>query len=272
MNELTSLAQVLALRQRQDDRVGFHVTPDWLQGRTSFGGLIAVLGVQAMRDLAGADWPLRALQTNFIGPIDAGPVEVRVQVIRAGRNVRQVQASVMRDGDVSALLVGVFGAARVSSLDELRPRRPEVSLTPEDSAWRPFVPGVAPNFVQHLDMRWAEGDLPYGGGSAWHSRIHLRLVQPHGVDDELMTVMLADAAPTPAIGRVRQPTPASSVSWSLELRPQAGAHTDTDPQAWWRVDKDTHAAGGGYINESSKLWTPSGELAALGYQVVAVYA
>lgn len=271
MNELTSLAQVLAQRQRQEGSVGFDVTPDWLQGRTSFGGLIAVLGVQAMRDVAGADWPLRALQTNFVGPIDAGPVEVRVQVIRAGRNVRQVQASVLRNDEVSALLVGVFGAARPSTLDELRPTRPEVSRSPETSDWRPFVPGLAPNFVQHLEMRWAEGDLPYTGGSAWHSRIHLRLVQPQGVDDELMTVMLADAAPTPAIGRVRQPTPASSVSWSLELRPVA-VHGDADPAGWWRVDKDTHAAGGGYINEASRLWTPSGELAALGYQVVAVYA
>jgi hypothetical protein len=37
------------------------------------------------------------------------------------------------------------------------------------------------------------------------------------------------------------------------------------------VDTDVIAAAGGYVNQVSKLWTPSGELASIGYQVVAVY-
>jgi hypothetical protein len=38
------------------------------------------------------------------------------------------------------------------------------------------------------------------------------------------------------------------------------------------MDKDALAVGEGYVNERTSLWTPSGQLAALGYQVVAVYA
>jgi hypothetical protein len=37
------------------------------------------------------------------------------------------------------------------------------------------------------------------------------------------------------------------------------------------MDKDALAAGAGYVNERTTLWTPDGQLAALGYQVVAVY-
>ena len=37
------------------------------------------------------------------------------------------------------------------------------------------------------------------------------------------------------------------------------------------LDKDALATGEGYVNEKTTLWTPCGQLAALGYQVVAVY-
>ncbi len=40
----------------------------------------------------------------------------------------------------------------------------------------------------------------------------------------------------------------------------------------WRMDKTALATGEGYVNEKTELWAPDGQLAALGYQVVAVYA
>ena len=60
---------------------------------------------------------------------------------------------------------------------------------------------------------------------------------------------------------------ASSVSWALELRPV----TVSDAKGYWRMDKEALATGEGYVNEKTTLWTPDGQMAALGYQVVAVY-
>jgi hypothetical protein len=59
------------------------------------------------------------------------------------------------------------------------------------------------------------------------------------------------------------------VSWELELRPVAH---ELPADGWWRIDTDAIAAAGGYVNQVSKLWSPTGDLAALGYQVVTVYA
>lgn len=84
-----------------------------------------------------------------------------------------------------------------------------------------------------------------------------------------MSVLLSDAGPTPALARLNRPAPASSVSWALELRPITD---DVAHDGIWRMDKDALAVGEGYVNERTSLWTPSGQLAALGYQVVAVYA
>ena len=270
---LTPLHALLASRTVAPDRrtVAFDVPADWSQGRTTFGGLVATLAVQAMRDLAGAAWDpsvtLRALQASFIGPVAPGPVAVAVTVLREGRHVRQVQALVQQQGQTAAHLLGVFGSPRETVVPQKAPAQPAVDRSPDDAITTPYVPGITPEFTRHIDCRWAEGQLPYSGADSWHHRLHLRL-RSEAVEAELLTVLLADTPPSPVLSQFRTPAPASSVSWELELRPVASA---AQGDAWWRVDTDVIAAAGGYVNQVTQLWTPGGELAAIGYQVVAVY-
>jgi acyl-CoA thioesterase len=272
---LTPLSTLLAARHRSGDALRFEIPDDWLQGRTSFGGLVSVLAVQAMRDVAAASWPpevaLRALQTNFIAPVEGGPVDVEVQVLREGRSVRQVQARLMQRGEVAALAVGVFGSPRDSRLPTFAPQRPAPVRPAEDIAAAPFVAGTRPNFVAHFDMRWSGGTPPFRGAAGVRdASIHLRLLDDdaRALPPELMAVMMADCSPTPVLSQFDRPTPASSVSWALELRPlPAGEPVD----GWWRADNLALAAADGYVNQQSMLWSPSGALAALAYQVVAIY-
>lgn len=272
MSTFTPLATLLAARNKLENRVRFEIPVDWLQGRTSFGGLISVIAVQAMRDVAGAAWPadvrLRALQTSFIGPVAQGPVEVEVNLLREGKNVRQVQALVKQEGQTAALLLGVFGSARETQVAPISPKRPPAPTEPEHTPLRALSPGVAPNFTQHMDMRFAGGGAPFSGTPCTSTLIHLRLIgEPaSAIDTELLTVLLADVPPTPLLSQFSKPTPASSVSWELELRPLPAS-----TEGWWRVDTEVLAAAGGYSNQATRLWSPDGELAALGYQVVTVY-
>src|SRR5688500_4610750 len=181
---LTPLSTLLAARRRADDgALRFDIPEDWLQGRTSFGGLVSVLAVQSMRDVAAGAWPqdvgLRALQTNFIAPVEGGPVDVEVQVLREGRSVRQVQARLMQRDEVCALSVGVFGSARDSRLPAFAPQRPAPARAPEDIAASPFVAGTRPHFTAHFDMRWSGGAPPFSGAEgARDASIHLRLLDP----------------------------------------------------------------------------------------------
>lgn len=272
-SSVTHLAQLLQSRVQDGQRVRFTVTPDWLQGRTTFGGLLSLLAVQAMRDVCGANWPLRALQTNFVGPVVAGHFYADITLLRQGKNIRQVQCHVTQedaDGNiqVGGVLLGVFGTGRDSTLPALMPQMPEVGKTVDEAMLLPFIPGLTPDFTQHLEFRFGEGGLPFTGAADWFSRTYLRLRQAQGIDAELMSVLLSDAGPTPALARLNRPAPASSVSWALELRPITD---DVAHDGIWRMDKDALAVGEGYVNERTSLWTPSGQLAALGYQVVAVY-
>lgn len=269
---IVPLAQLLDHREREGQRVSFRVTEDWQQGRTMFGGLLSVLAVQAMRDVCGSDWPLRALQTNFVGPVSPGVVQIDVTLLRQGKNIRQVKAQILQadaDGQeqIAGVLLGVFGSGRESALPALRPPQVAVENGIEDAFPWPFVPGMTPAFTQHLEFRHAEGGVPFTGDDVWHSRAYVRLIDHAGIDTELQAVLLADAGPTPALSQLKGFAPASSVSWALELRPvNIGQH-----DGHWRLDKDALATGEGYVNEKTTLWTPCGQLAALGYQVVAVY-
>jgi len=266
---MNSVSDLLARRSASGDTVRFAIGDDWLQGRTCYGGLISVLAVQAMRDQAGSGWPaevsLRALQTCFVGPVAPGAVEVEVQLLRQGRHVCQVQAQVRQGEQVAAVLLGVFSADRPSTLPQRPAPRHEADALPPP----PARPMGAPVFLQHFDMRWAEGPPPYTGGQGWSTCIHLRLnaAEAAAVSSELQTVLLADLSPTPVIGHLRQPSANSSVSWALELRP-----VDPGPPAgWWRADNESLMVDGGYVNQSARLWAPGGQLAAYGYQVVAVF-
>lgn len=273
MSQSTPFATLLASRTRLPDgqHVEYHVPADWGQGRTTYGGFISALTVQAMKDVAGGAWApdvrLRALQTSFIGPVVPGPARVRVQVLREGKSIRHVQATVLQGDATAALLLGVFGVERDTVVPVLSPAQPAVARSVDASMQVPFMPGLSPNFLQHLDIRWSEGVPPFSGKESWHSRLFMRLDAP-GVDPDVLTVLLADVPPTPVISNFKQPAPASSVSWELELRPLAAP---VDPAAYWRIDTDVIAAAGSYANQVSKLWSPSGELASIGYQVVAVY-
>ncbi|MCE2678845.1 MAG: thioesterase family protein [Burkholderiales bacterium] len=267
MTQLTPLSQLLEQRIQDTGCTIFTLTPDWTQGRTMFGGLLSALAVQAMRDVGGAGWPLRALQTNFVGPVAEGPVYFRVQVLREGKNVRQVKCMVESAGEVAGIMVGVFGQSRSS---ELPARSAPVAIcekTLEQAVRLPFIPGMTPNFMQHFQMHWAEGGYPCSGSDTWKTKAYLRLKNDN-IDRELCTVMLTDAPPTPTLSRFNRMVMCSSVSWSLELRvsrPLEPASGD------WRIDIDTKACGEGYTNEVATLWTPEGEAAAFGTQVVAVY-
>jgi len=88
------------------------------------------------------------------------------------------------------------------------------------------------------------------------------------VSTELQTVLLADLSPTPALGQLTRPGANSSVTWALELRPVEPG----PPEGWWRADNESLMVDGGYVNQSARLWAPGGQLAAYGYQVVAVFA
>ncbi|HEF4759591.1 TPA: thioesterase family protein [Pseudomonas putida] len=269
---LTPLADLLARRVRIEQSVFFDIPADWLQGRTSFGGLIAACSAQAMRDVAGVDWDpavrLLSLNANFVGPLTLGAVDVAVRVLRDGKNIRHILAQVSQNGQLGTVVTGVFGLARETSVPSHSPPIRQLPKSVEDSPPTPQIPGVV-NFAKHMEFRWADGQLPYSGGVDWQSSVYARFPFEGDVPAELMTIILADSSPPPVLGRFKTPVLASTVSWFVELHAPAEL---PGSEAFWLVDKHTRTASTGYVNDTTTVWTPEGKLAAFASQVMAVFA
>src|SRR5947207_10768164 len=136
----TPFSALLSHMQASDGASLLEVPEDWLQGRTLFGGLQAVVGLAAMRSLA-PDAPLRSLQVTFLAPVPGGPVTARARILRSGKSATHVEARIVDGDNTLALMVGVFGLPRTSAVT-LRPQQPDA--TPEDPVELPWIPGVTP--------------------------------------------------------------------------------------------------------------------------------
>lgn len=266
-------SSTVAARSLAGDTVNFQLGDDWQQGRTAYGGVVAALAAQAMRDVAGGDWPaevsLRSLQCAFVSVVEPGEVQVQVERLRQGRNMTQVLARIGNPGRLGSVLIGVYGADRESALTPRRPQRPSARAEAEALPSMPFIPGLMPPFLQHVETRPCEGARPFSGTPTVRSSMHLKLRDgdARAIAPEVLTVLLADMPATPALSELPRPAISSSVTWSLELRPVPAALSD----GWWRIDSESVLVEGGTINHAARLWAPDGRLGAFGTQVVTVF-
>ncbi len=273
-----SFAEIIQPTARSAESLTFTITDDWLQGRSSFGGLQAAFALAAMRQLTGVTVPLRVLQTTFIAPVGGGDVRVIARILRTGKSVTHLEARLMQGEDTACLVVGIFGAARESAIRMPMSVR-EAPQGPEGLKDLPFAKGIAPNFTQHFHWRWATGGWPYCGSTEPFTRIWLKHRAPTGsglFDAEIAFVALADAVPSPALSMMKTPKSSSSLTWSLELLrdtpPQGDDTTFGVGHAYWRIDSDIHQAQDGYVAQTAIVIAPDNQPVALSRQSVVVFA
>ena len=260
--------QVLETLRCSDGRCTADIHEDWMQGRTVFGGLQVALAVRAMRGLLEPGLPLRSLQATFIAPLPGGLIELRVDVLRRGKSATHVHCNlVLGDGSVACTVVAIFGVSRPSSFIREIPR-PQVDVRPEDLPDMPYVAGIAPSFLQHMQLRWARGTLPYSGYHEPRTLIYARVLEPDCTPEEAL-VALADVIPSPAISMLRTPAPASSLNWTLEL---LGDPAKLDVADWSLIDTEVRAGIDGYLSQSSVLWGSTGHAFSVSHQTVGIFA
>ena len=239
------------------------VPPDWLQGRTVFGGLQAALALRAMRTLVPGV-PLRTLQGTFLAPVPGGALTARARVLRAGKSATHVEARLV-DGEATlALLVGVFGAARASKVS-LEPKQPVVeSAKPLEFG---YIPGLMPAFTQHFKVRYLRGGLPYTRSRQPENVVEVSLRDP-GPSPEGHLLAIADFMPPIGLSHLDAPAPGSTLTWMVETLTD---RLDGLSLEKWRVDSAMLAARDGYTSQSLIVWGPNGEPLATSHQSMVVF-
>lgn len=252
-----------ALRASENNETAFSET--WTQGRSAYGGLSAALATTAMAKELEQDLPLRSLMVSFIAPIPAGPVAVEVRPQRQGKNVAQLGAEVMAEGNLCLQAMGVFGKAReairVAPGDDFAPL-PRDQGVPIDKAKR------LPEFLQYFEGSWSGGGIPFSGRPDRKLYLWARHRCDMGAYPAEKIVAIADIPPPVVLSHFSEPpVPASSLTWSLEfLVPPHEIDSD-----WFYLEFTLEAAAEGYTQQSGRIFTEDGVLCALSRQCMVYF-
>ena len=256
--------------ERSDGEPGFdaEVGADWAQGRASFGGVVAAFGNEAMRRVVPADRLLRGLDVTFIGPVFPGPIRLTSEILRIGRAVTIAASRLYSKDEVAATFTGIYGAARPSAL-VVEPAAACAVEAPENlTSTRISNNPAAPQFVQHFELRWAQGShRPFAGLEMTTSKAYIRHRDARALTESHL-VALIDCIFSPALQALTTVAQSSSLTWRLEFVRHDYSFA---PDAWWRIDTQTNAAADGYISQTSVVLNPAGVPAAFSHQLVAVF-
>lgn len=242
----------------------------WTQGRAIYGGLTGALLLSAATGRLPEALPLRALTVSFVGPASPGSAGVSAEVLRAGSNVTQCQATLRQDGAVVATALASFGRHRESAVT-VEPSHPMPEL-PEPSAVEsiPYMEGLTPEFFRFMDLRLVEGNWPGSGADTSSITGWMALRESPGAFGAEHLVALADAWPPAVLQMLPGFAPASSLTWTVELVSELGPGA-VDPAGRFAYEVTTDAARDGYAHTHAMLWNPDGTLVAISRQTITVF-
>lgn len=244
----------------------------WNQGRGVFGGLITATAIRAVRGLADQDntdagkRTLRMMNVRFMAPMLADtPATLVVQRDHQSKRIGHYSARLEQAGISVASVQATFAAGRSSALELAAQVRPVSEGEVDGLADMPFIPGVTPEFTQHMRIRWTSAppfvgsDVPVTTGWCRHGT-----EATSGIEG---IVALLDAWPAPVLSMMKHPAPASSVTWSAQFLNLPEAM----PEGWFYYRSEALDCADGYARMRAQLWYPDGQLCASTEQLVAVF-
>ncbi len=250
--------------------------PEW-NFQTPSGGVLMTIAMRAMYEELGED-DLRPLSANthFCSPVPAGPLEIRVEVLRHGRTAAQVRAQLSSTEvpgpglEVSA----TFARRRPNKIQMLDGKFPDVPKPDELSTMSDLTDLAGrerPAFFNNLDSRLAVGEpwweADWKAGSARLARWY-RYLQPQKLADGRLDPFaippIADTMP-PALIQKLGPDQPPFFAPSLDLT----VHFLEDTWAEWLLtDVRSRWAGFGYATADVEIWDLEGKLIAFGTQMM----
>lgn len=271
----------LELEGGDGGRFATSISDTWQLAIVPQGGVVAAIAVRAMeRVLDHPDQTLRTLTAMFAGQVGGGPVEVDVTMLRRGRSMSQLTATVRNPGAAAGLTaIAAFGAPR-RGFDFTELVMPEV-LGPEGvRGFRDPPPeGVVfefdrppmPFWERVVEARPVIGRPPWEefvdgpAEAAFWYRLDDPPVHPDGTLDVAGPIVMCDTMPS-SVGQKLGPDAgqwfAPSVDYTLHVfRPAR--------PGWHLAHHKARHAGDGYASVELALWDPSGpHLVAYGTQVM----
>ncbi len=265
------------------DRFTAHISPPWMLAVVPQGGVVAAIAARAMAERLAADGrhdqTVRTFTSVFAGKVDQGPVEVEVGVLRLGRSMSQLTATVRNPGaDAGLTAVAAFGAPRRGfSFTDLT--MPDVPGPEGMRSYRdPLPDGVEFEFSRPPMPFWEEivESRPVIGRPPWEPfedgpaecANWVRIDEPPrdaaGDLDPLTYLVLCDTMPGAVgqkVGPQGDPWFGPSVDLTLHV-------LERSEPGWFLTHNRARHAGDGYASVDQALWSEDGRLVAYATQVM----
>ena len=266
-----SLSDTLRLTP-QGDALTAHLSGDYSNGRIDqppeagypFGGLLAALCAQAMRQGLELKTPLRTLSVQYLSAARFDDtVSFRPRLLRGGRTVAYAAVEGEQDGRLTHSASATFGRDSDGPLipEIAAPPPPLHSLDPAATISGP----MSPRFSQHVDYRFDGGPNILGGnaGKPTVERLWMRMADGRPLDD-LGLCYLLDALYPPAWTTSQQPSPMTTVDLRYDIL--ADPTPETAPDGWAFFEYRMLDLGRGWTVDDVTCWGADGKALALGRQ------
>jgi len=228
-----------------------HIPDGWQQGRGAFGGL--VLGTLARAILASEPDPLRTLRAfngEVCGPVLPGPARVSVRILRRGKSLSNIEATLDQGSDILVRASGIVAATRKAPVGVHAP------TAPAQPPWQDIAPvaveaPMGPVFARHYEYRCV-GPWPFSGGSEPLAAGYIReKVSPARLDVPAILGYL-DAYWPAYLALVSAPVALATVSYTAELMTDPTALDSQTPL--FHIGRLTSHSDG-FMVEMRELWS-----------------
>ncbi|HEX3567346.1 MAG TPA: thioesterase family protein [Acidimicrobiales bacterium] len=242
------------------------LTNDWVVAQVPQGGVVTAAAARAMAAyLDQEDQALRSISAVFAGPVRPGPVEIDVTVVRRGRSLSQLAATVRNVGsDAGLSALAVFGATR-PGFEFTDVTYPEVPAPDACPSFRDPPPDDVPEHRMSASPFWSRVEgRPAIGHAPWdrwvpttsETAFWYRFDQPpldgQGRLDPLALVVLCDTMP----GSVGERMGGTDVEWFGPSADLTVHVVGTASGRWVLARGRARHAGDGYASIELELWDP----------------
>ena len=256
----TRFDQDTAVHPTGPGRFRAEIHEHWTVGGGANGGFIAALVARAMtRGLDAPGRGLRSLTTHYLSRPAFGPATIEVDVLRTGRSLSSVAATMRQDDRRICTALAAFSVPWDTDVTWTLPIPERAHEPGSDGGWDP--PAFMDNFDRELRV-----DAPmFSGEGSSRTTGWIRTADPRPVD-AIALVAIADAFPPALFPRVRDRMAVPTVDLTVHIRaslPFPGLGPDERVYAEFSTE---HLADG-FLEEDGAIWAPDGTLLAQSRQL-----
>jgi acyl-CoA thioesterase len=248
------------------------------------GGYLAAILTRALQDQLAPDGDRqpRSLATHYLRPSQPGPIEIAVEIVRAGKRFSTGRATASQGGKEVMTALGAFSTPGLPAAATWSPLPPAVApapardahrLLPDDyrpdrGAWLATTPDM-PSIVSRVKVAPRLGGTPFSGrelapGEAAETGGWIELPTPRRIDAAYV-VLLSDVWWPPSLEPLTSPAIAPTIDLTVHIR--ADLPPDGLPAQPVLGRFRTTAAVNGTMEEDGELFLADGTLLAQSRQL-----